>query len=468
MAGSTGRSYSLYSRLLLAFSILLCVFLGLTGVVLDRAFRSSLETGVAEQLQVQVYVLLAAFEEDDDVYYFGQDIREPRFSQLNSGLYGFISSGSRGELLRTSSALDRDFADLAPVHDLQRGETRFQRVRRGDEEYFLHSYAIVWENQTEPFVFSVFETTSTYLAEVNRFRTSLWSWLGGVVVLLLVLQLALLRWGLAPLRVMARDLKRIESGESELLQETYPRELGMVTDNLNLLIQAERKQQARYRTTLGDLAHSLKTPLAVIRGTLEKKARDESLSGDMQACLSQIEEQVDRMNQIVSYQLQRAVKSDELAPLARRVEVATAIDKVVRALEKVYADKQVQVEVSAARDVHFLGDERDLLEVLGNLLDNACKYGNGRVSVVASLAEIPERQMSIVVEDNGPGIAADNRDSVLQRGVRLDSLQQGQGIGLAVVADIVSSYGGQMEVSDSDMGGARVQLVFSNVQTPQS
>jgi len=465
MSVASSRSYSLYSRLLLAFSLLLCVFLGLTGVVLDRAFRSSLEAGVAEQLQVQVYVLLAAVEEDDGEFYFGQDVQEPRYSQLNSGLYGFISSAGRGELLRTSSALERDFEEMAPDYDLARGDTRFQRVHRSGEEFFMHSYAVVWENQDEPFVFSVFESTSTYLTEVNRFRASLWSWLGGVVVLLLILQLLLLRWGLAPLRVLARDLKRIESGERELLQESYPRELGMVTDNLNLLIQTERKQQARYRTTLADLAHSLKTPLAVIRGILERQGREMSLPDDIQSRMSQIEEQVDRMNQLVSYQLQRAVKSDETAPLARRVNVASAVDKVVRALEKVYADKQVSIQVSVEPDVLFMGDERDLLELIGNLLDNACKYGNGRVSVSASLSETPSRQLSIVVEDNGPGISTGDRERVLQRGVRLDTLEQGQGIGLAVVVDIVNSYGGQIEVSDTGSGGARVQLVFSNVQS---
>lgn len=465
MTAAPGRSYSLYSRLLLAFSLLLCVFLGLTGIVLDRAFRSSLEAGVAEQLQVQVYVLLAAVEEEDGEFYFGQDVQEPRFSQINSGLYGFVSSAGRGELLRTSSALALDFEQMAPDHEPGRGETRFQRAYRGDEEFFMHSYGVLWENQDEPFVFSVFESTSTYLNEVNRFRASLWSWLGGVVILLLVLQLLLLRWGLAPLRVLAKDLKRIESGEGELLQESYPRELGMVTDNLNLLIQTERKQQARYRTTLADLAHSLKTPLAVIRGILEKQGRESSLPEEFRSRMSQIEEQVDRMNQLVSYQLQRAVKSDDTAPLARRVNVATAIDKVVRALEKVYADKRVNIEVSVVPGVLFMGDERDLLEVIGNLLDNACKYGNGEVSVSATLSETPSRQLSIVVEDNGPGISAGDRERVLQRGVRLDTLEQGHGIGLAVVADIVNSYGGQIEVSDTSSGGARVQLVFSNVQS---
>src|SRR5690606_31273362 len=132
---------------------------------------------------------------------------------------------------------------------------------------------VVWENSEDEFNFAVIESTGTYLAEVNKFRTSLWSWLGGVAVLLLILQLLLLHWGLTPLRRLAGDLKRMENGDSEELTEHYPRELRAVTDNLNMLIKAERKQQQRYRETLGDLAHSLKTPLAVITGIMESLAR---------------------------------------------------------------------------------------------------------------------------------------------------------------------------------------------------
>jgi len=128
---------------------------------------------------------------------------------------------------------------------------------------------VVWENGQDQYDFVVLESTGPYLAEVNNFRASLWSWLGGVAVLLLVLQVLLLRWGLSPLRRLAQDLKQIEAGASEQLKGSYPRELRPVTENLNLLIKTERKQQARYRETLGDLAHSLKTPLAVIAGVLQ-------------------------------------------------------------------------------------------------------------------------------------------------------------------------------------------------------
>jgi two-component system sensor histidine kinase PhoQ len=429
--------------------------------VLDRAFRSSLETGVAEQLQVQIYVLLAAVDEADGDFYFSENLREPRFSQLNSNLYGFISSADDGELLRTASALDINYETLGLSYNLAIGETRFGRLQPGEGgEVFVSSYVVTWENRPTPIMFSVLEATDTFGAEVANFRSSLWSWLGGLAVLLLVLQLLLLRWGLAPLRRLARDLQQIEAGQSEALDTSYPRELSAVTQNLNLLIQSERKQQSRYRTTLADLAHSLKTPLAVIQGELGS-----GIASSGQGKL--VQEQIDRMNQIITYQLQRAVSAGNGSTLARQVNVAETAAKVGRTLEKVYVDKGVSIDFDVDSALSFLGDERDLLEILGNLLDNACKYGRGKVVITAELESVTPPRMRLRVDDNGPGISVADRDRVLQRGVRLDTLAQGQGIGLAVVVDIAASYGARVSIGDSLLGGASIVVVFDNIRVAE-
>ena len=416
--------------------------------------------------------LLTAVEEDDGSFYFLQDLREPRFTQLNSGLYGLVSNPTAGEVLRTPSALEVDYEDFAELwQDVDRGDFNFSRAYAGDgEEYFVAVYGVIWENGASSYDFAVLESTSTYLVEVNNFRGSLWSWLGGVAVLLLVLQVLLLRWGLSPLRRLAIDLKTIENGSSEQLNEDYPKELQAVAQNLNLLIKSERKQQLRYRETLGDLAHSLKTPLAVVAGAVQGLStkpgtqQDEDSSSHVQA----VQEQLERMNQIIGYQLQRAVKTNGGSSLARRVELKVCVEKILRALEKVYAAKSMQVTCRLDSGVFFLGDERDLMEVLGNVLDNAFKYGSHALLITASVNRTPVPQLSIKIEDDGPGIAQDHQEFVLQRGVRLDTLAQGQGIGLAVVTDIMSSYGGQIAVADSALGGTCVELVFSNFQALDS
>ncbi|WP_237134706.1 ATP-binding protein [Pseudohongiella sp. O18] len=461
-------SYSLQSRLLVSVSILLAVFLGLTGVVLDRAFRASAEAGIAEQLQVQIYVLLAAVDQSDGDFYFIEDLREPRFSQLNSGLYGLIRDADGQVLLRTPSALELAVNELALGRELSRGDTQFRRLAGASElEFFVSSYAVTWENRPAPVIFTVLEDTATYQLEVNQFRRSLWSWLGGLAALLLLLQLALLRWGLAPLRRLARDLVSIERGDSETLGEDYPRELNAVTTNLNLLIQSERKQQQRYRTTLGDLAHSLKTPLAVIQGEMAGLRSGPDHAGATASDTVRadvIQEQLDAMNQIVGYQLQRAVRGDNTSALARQVNLAEATARVARALEKVYADKSVKITQQVDEQTFFLGDERDLMEVLGNLMDNACKYGRGRVLVSSSSVGTDSGAAQLRVEDDGSGILPEANELVLQRGVRLDTLPQGQGIGLAVVADIVHSYGGQIQIERSSLGGAAVIVTLNNIR----
>ena len=475
-------NYSLQSRLLLAFSLLLFVFLGLTGLVLDRAFRDSVEAGAAERMRGQLYLILGEVELESGEFYFLEDLPEPRFGQLDSGLYGFISQRALGELWRSDSA--RALSLLEPdilIEPITEGESRFFTTYSAQgEELFAFQYGILWENGITEYCFTVLENSTPYYLEIRNFRNDLWSWLGGVAALLLLIQILLLRWGLLPLQRMARDLKQIEAGGKDQLDLGYPRELQGVTANLNLLIESERRQQQRYRTTLADLAHSLKTPLAVIAGAVEKLAKpetgepgdpdDQDARGEQsaQGQLRTVSEQVGRMNQIVTWQLQRAVRTAGSSSLGKSVNAATALDKVLAALGKVYQDKNMAVESECAADAVFHGDERDLLEILGNVLDNAFKHGGHRLRV--AIARTEAGQLQIMVEDDGAGIPDDKKAFVLERGARADTVAEGEGIGLAVVKDIVSSYRGSVSIDRGRLGGARVCLrLFANpvdTQTP--
>ena len=460
-APANPSNYSIQTRLVISFSILLFVFLGLVGIVLDHSFKNSIEAGASERLQVQIYLLLAAAEFSDDEFYFLEDLREPRFNQLNSGLYGFISRPSLGELWRSDSAGVFSLADSQVLRQsVQVGETQFSKtINENSEEYFVLSYGVLWENGISEYNFTVIENAAGYYSEISNFRTSLWSWLGGVAFLLLLIQFFLMRWGLSPLRRMADDLKQIETGEKNQLAKNYPQELHGVTNNLNVLIETERKQQERYRTTLGNLAHSLKTPLAVIAGIMQALSKKKEDSSEQ---LGAVEEQLGRMNQIVSYQLQRAVQSNQNSALARQVLVKPVVEKVLDALAKVYRDKSVSVATQLDSKALFHGDERDLLEVLGNVLDNAFKYGGGEVRICTDSASDEFQGLEIVIEDNGYGISKQKQEFVLQRGARADTLVQGQGIGLAVVTDIVSSYDGTIVVGASELHGAKITMRFAS------
>jgi two-component system sensor histidine kinase PhoQ len=269
--------------------------------------------------------------------------------------------------------------------------------------------------------------------------------------LLSIAQYLLLRWGLRPLQHLAKDVRAIESGAQDQLQQKYPRELRPVTRNLNLLIKSERERQNRFRTLLGDLAHSLKTPLAVLSSALQEADATGQVT-DVQR--RDMKEQLQRMDQIVSYQLKRAVKSSK-AVLAKPVPLLPVVEKLCGALQKVYRDKGTSVTVLIAPAVQFYGEESDLMEICGNLLDNAFKYGRSRVQVKA---EQKGKGLWLEVSDDGNGIAESDRQFVLQRGARADTLRSGHGIGLAVVAEMVSAYGGEIRIERSEWGGASIRI----------
>ena len=330
------------------------------------------------------------------------------------------------------------------------GETRF--IYFEEDNLYLYQYPLQWDNGeiARRYLFSIVENGAEVSANLNAYRTQLWGWLFAVTVLALMLQTLITRWGLKPLSALVEDLHNIERGYSTRLEGYYPEEVQGVTDSLNHLLQSERNQRERYRNTLGDLAHSLKTPLAVIRGTGNEQLLYEEYR-------NVVDEQVRRMDQIVQYQLARAVRSQANA-IAHATPIAPIIKRISLALSKVYREKNVDVSLLLDETALFGADERDMMELLGNMLENAFKYGHSavRISLVKELEWV---QLSI--EDDGPGVSPEMRHVILQRGARVDtSAAPGQGIGLTVAVDILSSYDGQLEVGESSLGGACFKILL--------
>lgn len=460
--------YSLRVRMLVVLGAVLLLFLGFTGIALDRAYRNSVEGGAAERLQIQVYLLLAALEQEAGEFFVIEDIQEPRYAAINSGLYGFVYDAALTEMWRSDSALALSLSQGEQSRRIPEvGEAIFDTVIDSNgERLFRFSYGILWEGVETPFSVSVAELAAPYFSEIRDFRRSLGRWLGGAAALLLILLLVLLRWGLRPLARLSLELRNIERGSSQRLTGDYPDELWAVTENLNRLIDSERRQRERYKTTLADLAHSLKTPLSVASGAVDTLSSSSPLAPNLEggnAQLLMIKQALERMDQIVAYQLQRAVSTQNHATLALRVNVATAVSELLAVLEKVYAGRRFIVESQCDEGLQFRGDERDLLEVLGNTLDNAFKYGAARIRLIAK--QLDDGALEFYIEDDGPGISVEQREFVLQRGARADTLAQGQGIGLAVVSDIMASYQGSVTIEPSDLGGAKFVLTFPQPET---
>ncbi len=448
---------SLNTRLLLASSLVLVAFLGITGLVLDRAFRASADTALRDRLQGYVHALLAASDLDAR----GQlalpaELPDPRFSLIGSGLYAEVVDTDGKPVWRSKSLLGLTipFTGTPPV-----GQREFVALAV-DRDLPLLSlvFTVSWEtnaNRVRLYTYRVAENLVSFNAEVSRFRRSLWGWLAGAAILLLLVQGFILRWSLAPLRRVADDLRAIEAGLAQRLHDDYPRELRQLTDNLNGLLASADNHLKRYRDSLGNLAHSLKTPLAVLRGALDGET-------DHAALRAIAREQLAGMTNLIEYQLQRAAASGR-TPLAAPVAVRPVVEKIVAALAKVYVDKNLRVTLDIETSATFHGDAGDLTEILGNLLDNACKWCRQRVHVAARVKPLTGTGrpcLEISVADDGPGIPDAMKARVLLRGARADENMPGHGLGLAMVQDTMALYRGELTLGVSPWGGLLAELRF--------
>jgi len=417
-------SISLRARLLVWSSAITIVLVSIAAIVLERAYAHGLQSEFRQRQQLNIQFLLSAATESGNRLQMPRLIKEPRFNQLQSGLYAVLQNETGVELWRSASANGLDIAALLSKEPVQRvGERSYSEQDWNGLPVALYRFDIGWEmdnGSLHKFRWQLIEDLTPYNEQLQKYRTQL--------------------------RNLAKEITALQEGQQERLQQEYPRELKPLADNLNQLVEHELAQRTRYRNTLADLAHSLKTPLAVLRGV--------DLS--QPASAATVTEQVARMEQIVAHQLSRSVVVGRRL-MAQPVELHTTVRRLADALQKVYFDRGVEIRIDIAEAVLFYGDESDLMEVLGNVMDNACKYGNGLVMVGGESR--PSRRCCIHIEDDGNGIEGADVKAVLQRGVRADTREAGQGIGLAVVAEIVDLYDGTITISRSTLGGARVELI---------
>ena len=436
--------YSIRTRLLLGAALVVLSFLTGAGLAVQRANAESVRAAYFGRLQSTVYLMLAAAELDaGGALVMPATFAEPRLSLPGSGLYAGIYNVLRSEQWQSASTLGQQ----PPFRrNLQAGQWRNETVEGASGSFLSVSYAVTWKAlaREAPLVLTVLEDRAAFDREVGAFTRTLWLWLGGAAVLLMLAQLWLLRWGLAPLRHVTREIRRIEQGDQSRIEGRYPSEISGLTDNLNTLILQERERQTRHRDALSFLAHSLKTPLAVLRSALAEPAQ-------LPATVAQ---QVSRMDDIVQYQLGRAIASGG-ARFASPLALLPIVVRIREALAKVYAEKVLNFTIDCPPDLAWRIDEGDLFEMLGNLMDNAAKWARSLV-VVRVWHETD--CLCICIEDDGPGFS--DTESVLQLHVRGDERVPGHGVGLAVVNELVASHHGTLTLSRALIGGAGVDIVL--------
>jgi two-component system sensor histidine kinase PhoQ len=446
------RPFSLRFRLILLATLIMIVALGLVGAALDSANYRGAVSSLQARMESYVYLVLAAIDVDEQgTFQVPGDLGDPRLARPGSGIYVQVRGAS--DRWNSPSALGLKLPELPAAAT---GQSLFAEPD-GEPAYFSMQYGVSWQledNSVQPVSIAVLVDAAEIEQQTSAFRLGLWRSLGTAGIILVLAQLLLLFLGFRPLRQVARDVARIESGQSPRLEGRYPRELEPLARNVNHLLETEKRNQERIRNALDSLAHSLKTPLAVIQAGLE-------LHGGEAA--KPMQDASEEMHHLIATRLERASASTRRT-LAEPIRVRPQIERILNSLNKVYSHKMIEAELIMDENLDFFGEQRDLLELAGNMLDNAFKYGKGKVRVSAGAiqADANRAGLSLQVEDDGEGIDESQWQRLLQRGTRGDERAnkriEGHGLGLAIVMELVTAYGGEVSIGRSELGGAMIRV----------
>jgi signal transduction histidine kinase len=443
------RRSSLAFRLVASAGLWCALVLSSAGYLLSTLLGDTVERNFDARLGVLLEGLVAGSEiGPEGKLELRLQLGEPRFAQPLSGWYWQINAGER-TLDRSASLWDQHLPVAPPPGPRVTPEDQAATSEIPGplgQELRLLVRAITLPGIEEPLLYAVAGDRAEISAEKRRFDRLLSLALGVLFLGLLGALLLQVRIALLPLRRIEAALAAIRAGTASRLEGRFPTELRPLAHELNALLDHSEALIERARTHVGNLAHGLKTPLAVL--TNEAARRDGALA-------ALVGRQVAQMRRLVDHHLARARAMATGSILGARTEVAPLLTDLRRTLLKIYAARHLAVEVACPPELAFRGAREDLEEMLGNLLDNACKWARHRVRV---RVEREAERLRLTIEDDGPGLAADQRAKVLERGRRLDERVPGSGLGLAIVADIVELYGGRITIERAETGGLAVTL----------
>jgi len=437
--------------------LMIFILLPIVGLIISNAYEKHMVASLKNELSAYSYSILAIIEVENNTLVMPEQLLENQFNVSQSGLYAALTMSPKvrqnNKVNAPSTVSEKIWSSqslLSPWHaeNFQQpnlGASAFYQAEIANQQHFVYSLSVSYGSEQHPFPMTlhIIKQQHDLTQMMEEFHRQLMLGLAGLMLVLLLIQYLWSLWTLQPLMALKTELSDVEQGKSERLTGAYPTELTQVTEQLNLLLNAEQKQRQRYRNALSDLAHSLKTPLAVMQ--------------TQQALSPLTQEQINIINAIIEHQLRKAQSAGQ-SSWYLGTDVAPIAKKLLNSLEKIYRDKSLSFNVSITAECNFKGDEADLLEILGNLLDNACKAAKNKIQLDINHSN---NCMIIIIQDDGAGIAPTMREEILQRGTRADTYQHGHGIGLAIVRDLVNSYQGSMLIESSEqLKGAKFTLNF--------
>ncbi len=454
------RVSSLAFRLFLWATGWTVVILIVTGIVLSTLYRNAVERAFDRRLDVYLRTLVADVaspEEGNDK--FPQSIGEPLFDLPLSGWYWQVArlDSAKPEVHSSRSLWDSNFPRLPDNGQSSASSGGYrQGYAQGPEEVRLRlAERTIDLGDDGRYLISVAGDASEIDNEMRSFDRVIGATFGALAIALLLTTALQVRFGLSPLKRISESLAAIRSGRAERLQGVFPVEIAPLARETNALIDANREIVERARTHVGNLAHALKTPLSVLVNEAAARADD--------PLAQKVREQTDIMRDQVARQLERARLAARSTVVGALIDVSPVVTALARTMEKLHRDRDIAIAVDVPEQARFSGEQHDLEEMIGNLVDNACKWAQSRVAVevVADRFEGDGKpRVRIIVDDDGPGLSPSEREQVALRGRRLDESKPGSGLGLSIVVELAGLYGGVLTLGTAPIGGLRAELAL--------
>lgn len=449
------RRDSLAFRLIAGAALWSAIALVAGGLILSAIFRNSVERSFDGRLNVLLHSLIATTEINDrGEIERGRGLSETRFDLAYSGWYWQIWPVAQRPALRSRSLFDQSL-DLSPAERVDRNDVGlkvFDTVGPEDQPLRVVERRVTLPGYDVPVSFAVAADRSEMNEEIQSFNNWVFGSMAAMGFGLLVALLIQVRFGLRPLERVRKALSEIRSGRATKLEGDFPPEIEPLAEELNGLLEGNREVLERARTHVGNLAHALKTPLSVL--TNEARSHDGAFGETVRRTTMQMREQIDR-------HLARARMAASANVLGANTPVKPVLARLANALERIHAERGISIIVDCPDEAGFRGEAQDLEEVVGNLLDNACKWADEEVRLTVTATGIERRNrpyLLVTVEDDGPGLPEEARKTALKRGARLDESKPGSGLGLSIVTEIAELYGGDLKLETSPLGGLKAAL----------
>ena len=454
------RVSSLAFRLFLWATGWTVVILIVTGIVLSTLYRNAVERAFDRRLDVYLRTLVADVaspEEGNDK--FPQSIGEPLFDLPLSGWYWQVArlDTAKPEMHSSRSLWDSNFPHLPDSGQSSAGFGGYrQGYAQGPEDARLRiAERTIDLGEDGRYLVAVAGDASEIDNEMRSFDRVIGATFGALAIALLLTTALQVRFGLSPLKRISESLAAIRSGRAERLQGEFPVEIAPLARETNALIDANREIVERARTHVGNLAHALKTPLSVLVNEAAARADD--------PLAQKVREQTDIMRDQVARQLERARLAARSTVVGALIDVSPVVTALARTMEKLHRERDIAIAVDVPEQARFSGEQHDLEEMIGNLVDNACKWAQSRVAieVVADRFEADGKpRVRIIVDDDGPGLSPSEREQVALRGRRLDESKPGSGLGLSIVVELAGLYRGVLTLGTAPIGGLRAELAL--------